>query len=77
MNKHQQLFFLATIDSLESAVASQIKALRSLVSLDINEDREQPIAQATQHSKRETITELEEAFERSIFSIDQELEGIK
>jgi len=65
MTKQQQLFFLATLDSLEVTLAANVKALRSLISFSQNDAEVIPEAR-----KRETIKEIEDEFEKSIFSRD-------
>jgi hypothetical protein len=62
MNQEQRTFFLATIESMETTIAAQIKALRAVIALSQN----QSYAPVQVH---DSVEEIESQFERSIFSI--------
>lgn len=65
MNQSERMYFLATLESLETAFNAQIKALRAVIALSQNEMRVAPAVQ------EDTIKELEEEFE-NIFSLGAE-----
>lgn len=66
MNQAQRTFFLATIESMETTIAAQIKALRAVIALSQNESAVQIL------SEDKTIEEIETGFARSIFSLEDE-----
>lgn len=66
MNQAQRTFFLATIESMETTIAAQIKALRAVIALSQNESVSQVLAED------KTVEEIETRFERSIFSLEDE-----
>lgn len=68
MNQAQRLFILATLETLETTINAQIKALRAIVALAQNESGVKVVNAVEEHS----IEELEDAFERNIFSLGAE-----
>lgn len=62
MNQEQRTFFLATIESMETTIAAQIKALRAVIALSQNQSYA-PV------QVQDSIEEVENDFARNIFSI--------
>ena len=59
MDRSERAFFLATIESMETTITAQIKALRAVIAMSQNESRP-VVTKITPNDTLESLDEIEE-----------------